>query len=106
MDTAALNACVIWAERNQGWMSSSKDRRRKFLLGLSKEIALPQITRTVNNLLILTGIFFTVLDYWFQCKKSRGNKVQGCCSVCPGNRDRRIRTICDKCGVFVCKDHC
>jgi hypothetical protein len=49
MDAAALSACVIWTEGNQGWISASIDRQRKFLLGLGKEIALPQINSRVDN---------------------------------------------------------
>jgi hypothetical protein len=48
----------------------SKKRQRKFLLELDKELALPQMERA-ETLLMSTRIFFSVSDYWFQCKKSR-----------------------------------
>jgi hypothetical protein len=93
MDSAALNACVIWTERHQGWMSASIDRQRKFLLGLGKEIASPQIRRRVDNPAYLYKDILQCIRSLIpvqEIKKPRGNKVQGCCSVCPRNRERKL----------------
>jgi hypothetical protein len=39
LDAGALNAYAVWTEKNQGWMNTSNDSWRKFLLGLGKELA-------------------------------------------------------------------
>jgi hypothetical protein len=41
LNAGALNAYVICTEKNQGQMSTNKDRQRKFLSRLGKELAFP-----------------------------------------------------------------
>jgi hypothetical protein len=59
-------------------MSASKDKWRKFILGLGKEITLPHIKEDLITVLTSTRIFFIVLDFWFQCKNSRNREETWC----------------------------
>jgi hypothetical protein len=108
LDAGALNSYVIWTEKNQGWRNTIKDRRRKFILELGKELAMPQIKRRADNSAYLHKDIVQCIRLLVpvqEIKKPRENKVQGRCNLCPRNKDRKIRTICDNCGNFVCKDH-
>jgi hypothetical protein len=54
-------------------MSASKDKWRKFLLGLGKEVALHHIKEELITLLTSTRIFFIVLDF---CSNARTQETE------------------------------
>jgi hypothetical protein len=106
LDAGALNTYAIWTEKNWGQMSMSKARQRMFLLECGTELALPQTKIRVDNPTYLYKDILQCIRLLVpvqEMKKLRGNKVQGCRNVCPGNRHRKIRTICDNRGNLAVK---
>jgi len=108
IDTAGSNAFCLFRHKFPDWKSNKLDRRRHFLLQMGKELIIPNIHRRLDTprgvpRMVLQDM--RILDPDHQPTAPVHHKLQGRCAECPRKRDRKIRTQCDACHLFFCKDH-
>jgi hypothetical protein len=126
MDTASMNACVLWAERNE--FSSPHDRnifRHRFLVTLAEELMKPQLHKSMQTSTYwLTGYhrkIFALEDEMHLkntpkekraatfAEPSTTNPLAPCdvCTEITGRPDAqsRIRVVCYDCGKYLCMKH-
>src|SRR5271156_3556876 len=89
IDISALNAYIVWCHLNPECNTHKKNRRRKFLIALGKELA--QIDAHV------VGVEEMMPDEPAK-KKAR-------CHICPNKRDRKSKTVCKICQCNMCTEH-
>lgn len=114
VDIAAMNAFIIFIQKNPEWNLSNSSRRKKFLLDLGKKLAEPNMRKRLQNeaktipslrrALSACGVADEIEK---NCENfiKRDGKKRGRCFLCPRNRDKKSKVKCSTCSNFVCNDH-
>lgn len=113
IDIAALNAYVLYIEKNPDWQKNSKSRRRLFLLKLGDELtrnnmenrARTPIQKSYVKLALQDCGIMTVANEPGNILQQVQTKKRGRCCFCPRKKDAKVNTKCDHCKKFVCNDH-
>lgn len=117
VDVAALASFILWICNVPDWRKESKwSRRRQFLVELGEELVKPLILRRLQMRMNLrkniTDAISTVADKLNLVSElttitaEKPKSGQSRCSICPRNKDRKVRKFCDRCGKAVCIEHC
>jgi len=112
IDSAALNAFVIFTENVPNFREHKKEKRQKFLKELALALIIPhtrqrfevqqtpqdvkQVIRSCGILPALSPAPSTTHRHSAQCKR---------CYICPISKDKKTKFICNKCNNFVCEEH-
>lgn len=135
LDTAALNAYVIYTANHPEWLPGKRDRRRRFLIELGKQLVVPAVQRrrTTNFSIPLRASVETFLrsaaphedrneqldvdvedtaalekeQQPSSCTSIEGGtrKKQRRCHICGRGPDRKVATTCSLCRKNICKKH-
>lgn len=104
LNTAAINALVIYRENNQDF----KLARRLFLKMLGFELIRDHISERKNNPRIPRIIRQKIEQFGQETPAvppAKIPKLMGRCSVCPRSRDRKTKYSCSNCKSLVCLEH-
>jgi hypothetical protein len=113
VDSAALNAFVIFIENVPNFGERKKDKRQKFL----KELALALITPHASQRLEVQQTPKDVKQVIRSCgivpeaptpaasttQPHPGQRKR--CYICPRSRDKKTKLVCNECNKFVCEEH-
>jgi len=112
IDSAALNAFVIFTENVPNFGEHKKEKLQKFLKELALALIIPrarqrfevqQALQDVKQVIRSCGILpstspapSTIQHYSVQRKR---------CCICPRSKDKKTKFICNECNNFVCEQH-
>lgn len=109
IDTAGINAFILWKIKFPEWNKTYLDVRRKFLLDLGKQLVKDHIIRRYGN---KDRLQKNIRDHMITVvpelnQQIRGPRVgsSGRCAICPRKNDRKTRNTCQTCGDYVCQEH-
>jgi hypothetical protein len=110
IDSAALNAFVIFTENVLNFGEHKKDKRQKFLKELALALIIPharqrqevqQTPQDVKQVIRSCGIFPEAPSPAPSTTQRHSAQRKGC-YICPRSKDKRTRFTCDECNKFVC----
>lgn len=104
LNTAAVNALVVYRENNQDF----KLPRRLFIKKLGFELIRDQISERKDNPRIPRNIRQQIKNFGQDTPAvplAKIPKLMGRCSVCPRSRDRKTKYSCSNCKALVCLEH-
>lgn len=92
VDISALNAFIIYLQLFPNELGTKSSKRRRFLMKLGMELG---------------GVITDETDVEVQAGPSTQMKSQKKkrCFVCPAKKDRKTKTVCEKCLKNICKEH-
>lgn len=115
LDIAALNALVIWKEKNPDWNKNKRFKRRLFLeeLGISLATHLLDVRsqtskflhKDVQSALAVMG-YPKVEKASQELNETSTDLKRKRCSLCDRTKDRKTLNKCYKCSEPVCNEHC
>lgn len=113
LDSAALNAYVIYTTKNPEWMKTCSFRRRYFLKMLGGQLAkenmklrLPFLRNNQHVLRAIEACGVNILSTeGVQDVLEPQARKRGRCRLCPRSTDRKIEVKCNSCQMFICKNH-
>jgi len=112
IDSAALNAFVIFTQNVPNFGERKKEKRQKFLKELALALIIPhrrqrfelqQTPQDVKQVIRRCGIFSapSPAPSTNQCRSAQRKR----CYICPRSKDKKTKSICNKCNNFVCEEH-
>ena len=114
IDIAAINALIIWKEKNINWNQNKGCRRRLFLQELGMILVSPLLeyrSKTSTNLHKDIQNALAVFGYPIIDEKLKGANENSTKSkrkrhaFCHFSKDRKTSNKCYKCSEFVCNEH-
>ncbi|KAK9692503.1 Transposase IS4 [Popillia japonica] len=112
LDIAALNAHIIFREKNPQWQLSKKSRRKLFLLTLGRQLEEPNMkdrlpnAKTIPHLqraLVACGIQIPTKEQPHSELETRFKR--GRCILCSRAADKKSKVRCSIYSNFVCNEH-
>lgn len=117
MDISSVNAFILFLTKFPTiYGTKSHGERRLFLKELGLELVKPLIEQRLSSAGSV-GIQRNVAFSWLSSDRSNWinqplaatrhrQSVIGIRSMCPRNKDRKYRTVCDECSDLACEEHC
>ncbi|KAI7802694.1 putative piggyBac transposable element-derived protein 4-like, partial [Triplophysa rosa] len=109
IDVSAYNAFVIWREINHDWVDGKLNRRRIFLEQLGQALVRPHIERRRSLPKTSAAAAMVKEIQATQPRPAVASPPQGQkrsrCQVCTHRNDCKTSTRCEKCNLFICKEH-
>lgn len=114
IDICALNAYILYIEKNPDWKKNNFSRRRIFLLQLGAELARNNMEKRakyikhkayVKSALKDCGIPMVNPTTEVATQSVHSAKKRARCYQCPRNCDRKVNTVCSFCKKFICQVH-
>ena len=104
IDTAAINAYVIWKTNNPDWKVHAHDKRRRFLLDLGQKLIKPHVKQRIQKLTGMPAQTITArkellgedAQHSSSMKLLKGTGSVGRCKLYPRNKDLKCKTKCGK----------
>jgi len=112
IDSAALNAFVIFTENVPNFGENKKEKRQKFLKELALALIIPharqrfevqQTPQDVKQAIRSCGILPAPSPA--PSTNQRHSAQRKRCYICSRSKDKETKFICNKCNNFVCEEH-
>jgi len=112
IDSAALNAFVIFTENVPNIGEHKKEERQKFLKELALTLIIPhtrqrfevqQTPQDVKQVIHSCGILPAPSPAPSTTQRHSAQRKR--CYICPRSKDKKTKFICNKCNNFVCEEH-
>ena len=111
IDSAALNAFVIFTENVPNFGEHKKEKRQKFLKELALSLIIPhecqdfevqQTTQDVKQFIRICGILPATSPAPGTTQRHSAQRKR--CYICPRPKDKKTKFICNECNNFVCEE--
>ena len=105
LDTAALNAFIVWTKNVPSWNSGKNFRRRLFLTDLAFSLMHEHTERRGSVLQLHRSVREAIEDVGVHVERETvpQSASRGRCQLCPTRN--QVKSRCMKCSSFICKDH-
>ena len=105
LDTAALNAYIVWTENYPSWNSGKNFRRRLYLTDLAFSLLHEHTERRGSVLQLRQSVREVIEDVGVHVERPAApeNASRGRCHFCASRN--QVKSRCKRCSSFVCKDH-
>lgn len=109
IDICALNAFVIYTEKNPDWKKQNSDRRRYFLMLLADYLARPNMEKRAtyphHKEHVKSALRNCGINVESSQQKARPDRKRGRCHQCPRVVDKKVNISCAQCHKFACEMH-
>jgi len=116
INTAAVNALVIYAQNMLKDQPEMKIKRKYFLLRIAHDLVTPFVTkryklsslcRNIKTAIVMCGFVSDSEEDTMQDLEDYEaiSRQRGLCHVCSRSRDVKTQFVSKGCGHYVCKDH-
>lgn len=112
LDMAALNAYILWLEKNPNWRKNDRSRRRYFLKVLRKELVTNNVhcrnaqkyfhNKQKISIRVFLGNSNVINSPEYHNEKMTKRRR---CEFCPHNDNRKTNSLCHYCNKYVCNKH-